>query len=171
MPISVTKKYAEDIHHWAKSSTQFAECSFEPGTPSDVGIAVGMPYHIYISLFTKDGASSYKFLAKRKLPSQLVSVHSGKLKAVYASLQVKGGGHIGNPGFSSTPGVQIAMSRFCNVDYDPTTQTVTLGAGQIWDNVYAELERHDVNVVGGRVSGVGVAGFILGGGMFNDVCD
>ncbi|KAI0340261.1 FAD-binding domain-containing protein [Trametopsis cervina] len=77
---------------------------------------------------------------------------------------VKGGGHATNPGFSSTPGVHIAMYRFSEVNYVPLTQTVEVGAGLIWDDVYAALEPHDVNVVGGRVSGVGVAGFSLGGG-------
>ncbi|KAJ7444541.1 hypothetical protein B0H11DRAFT_2249826 [Mycena galericulata] len=34
------------------------------------------------------------------------------LQLVGARLQVKGGGHAWNPGFSSTTSVQIAMSRF-----------------------------------------------------------
>ncbi|KAJ8514775.1 hypothetical protein ONZ45_g7719 [Pleurotus djamor] len=77
---------------------------------------------------------------------------------------IKGGGHTTNPGFSSTIGVHIAMSRFNKVVYSPETQTVTYGAGLLWDDVYAALEPYAVNVVGGRVSGVGVAGFTLGGG-------
>lgn len=56
------------------------------------------------------------------------------------------------------------MSRFSQVAYDATAQTVTIGAGLVWDDVYAALEQYNVNVVGGRVSGVGVAGFTLGGG-------
>lgn len=56
------------------------------------------------------------------------------------------------------------MYRFANVRYDPTTQTATIGAGLIWDDVYAALEPHGVNIAGGRVSGIGVAGFTLGGG-------
>ena len=82
------------------------------------------------------------------------------------SLQVKGGGHSSNPRFSSTVGVQIAMSRFCDVDYDSEAQMATIGAGLIWDDVYDALDPHGVNVVGGRVSGVGVAGLALGGGTF-----
>ena len=58
------------------------------------------------------------------------------------------------------------MSRFSEVSYDPGAQTVRIGAGLIWDDVYAALEPHGVNVVGGRVTGVGVAGLTLGGGMF-----
>ncbi|EGO04139.1 hypothetical protein SERLA73DRAFT_119696 [Serpula lacrymans var. lacrymans S7.3] len=77
---------------------------------------------------------------------------------------VKGGGHASNPGFSSTTGVQIALYRFSEVAYDSTAQTATIGAGLVWDDVYAALEPYSVNVVGGRVTGVGVAGFTLGGG-------
>lgn len=58
------------------------------------------------------------------------------------------------------------MSRFSEVNYDSSSQTVTFGSGLIWDDVYAALAPYGVNVVGGRVSGVGVAGFTLGGGMF-----
>ncbi|SJL13198.1 uncharacterized protein ARMOST_16637 [Armillaria ostoyae] len=86
----------------------------------------------------------------------------GKTKT---SFGVKGGGHATNQGFSSTTGVQIAMTRFNEVTYDPTTQTAVIGAGNIWDDVYEILNAQGVNVLGGRVTGVGVAGFTLGGGM------
>jgi hypothetical protein len=58
------------------------------------------------------------------------------------------------------------MTRFNNVTYDAGSQTATVGAGLVWDDVYEALEPYDVNVVGGRVTGVGVAGFSLGGGQF-----
>ena len=77
---------------------------------------------------------------------------------------VKGGGHTANPGFSSTTGIHIAMRRFSHVTVHSDNQTVDVGPGLIWDDVYKALEPHNINVVGGRVSGVGVAGFTLGGG-------
>ncbi|KAG9308233.1 FAD-binding domain-containing protein [Chiua virens] len=121
-------KYLKDIKHWTSWSTQFAACSFEPGTPEDVGIAL-------------------RIIARTRMP-----------------FAVKGGGHATNPGFSSTEGIQIAMSRFSEVTYDPVTQTVIVGAGLTWDEVYEALEPYGVNVAGGRIAGVGVAGFTLGGG-------
>lgn len=78
--------------------------------------------------------------------------------------KVKGGGHTSNPGFSSTTGVHIAMTRFSEITYHEGNQTATLGAGLIWDDVYAVLNPQKVNVLGGRATGIGVAGFILGGG-------
>ncbi|KAG6812798.1 hypothetical protein H0H92_000430 [Tricholoma furcatifolium] len=77
---------------------------------------------------------------------------------------VKGGGHASNPGFSSTTGVHISMTKFSGVTYDADSQTAVIGAGLIWDDVYEALAPYNVNVVGGRVTGVGVAGFTLGGG-------
>ncbi|KAL0567255.1 hypothetical protein V5O48_014742 [Marasmius crinis-equi] len=85
----------------------------------------------------------------------------GKTRTPFA---VKGGGHTTNVNFSSTTGVQIAMTRFSEVTYDAQSQTAVIGSGLIWDDVYEALAPYNVNVVGGRVSGVGVAGFTLGGG-------
>ncbi|KAJ7017545.1 FAD-binding domain-containing protein [Mycena alexandri] len=85
----------------------------------------------------------------------------GKTKTPFA---VKSGGHATNPGYSSTTGVQIAMTRFNAVKYDKKSGTVAIGAGQIWDDVYAKLEPLGVVAPGGRVPGVGVGGFTLGGG-------
>lgn len=59
------------------------------------------------------------------------------------------------------------MSRFRQIEYSTQTQSVVIGAGLKWDDVYAALDPHNVTVVGGRVSGVGVAGITLGGGGLN----
>lgn len=56
------------------------------------------------------------------------------------------------------------MVRFSEVTYNSKAQTAVLGAGLVWDDVYAALEPYNVSVVGGRVSGIGIAGFTLGGG-------
>ena len=58
------------------------------------------------------------------------------------------------------------MTRFNEVTYHSDNQTATVGAGLLWDDVYEALEPYNVNVVGGRAGGVGVAGFSLGGGEY-----
>ena len=69
------------------------------------------------------------------------------------------------PGYSSTTGIHISMSRFQSVTYSEKTQLVSVGAGCLWDQVYTELAPLGRNVVGGAASqGVGVAGWLLGGG-------
>ncbi|KAG1744277.1 FAD dependent oxidoreductase [Suillus lakei] len=77
---------------------------------------------------------------------------------------VRSGGHTANSGFSSTPGVQIALYSFSDVVYDANAQTATIGMGLIWDNVYSELDQYGVTVVGAKTTGVGVGGIVLGGG-------
>ncbi|KAH9924785.1 uncharacterized protein B0H18DRAFT_1119801 [Fomitopsis serialis] len=82
-----------------------------------------------------------------------------------AHFAVKGGGHAMNPHFSSTKGVQISMARFNQVEYDDTTEGLAVGAGNIWDDVYDIAENYKRKVVGGSSNqGVGVAGWLLGGG-------
>jgi FAD/FMN-containing dehydrogenase len=56
------------------------------------------------------------------------------------------------------------MTRFNETKVNFTSGTVDVGAGLTWDQVYATLEPTGVNVVGGRVPGIGVAGLTLGGG-------
>ncbi|KAI0291688.1 hypothetical protein BC826DRAFT_1105825 [Russula brevipes] len=56
------------------------------------------------------------------------------------------------------------MSRFNNTKVNCADGTVEIGAGLTWDQVYVALNSTGVNVVGGHVSGVGVAGSTLGGG-------
>ncbi|KAL9932177.1 hypothetical protein V8E36_008949 [Tilletia maclaganii] len=86
----------------------------------------------------------------------------GKSNSTFA---VRGQGHSCAPGFSGAKGVNIAMTRFNEVSYDKSKGVVKYGSGLAWDDVYSGLEKYDVKVTGGRVSGVGVAGFSLGGGI------
>ncbi|KAI0260022.1 FAD-binding domain-containing protein [Gloeopeniophorella convolvens] len=102
------------------------------------------------------------------------SVEPGSAKDVGAILRiisttrtpfaVKGGGHATNPGFSSTKGIEISMTRFNQTSFNRTGGTVDVGPGLTWDQVYDELDSVGVSVIGGRIPGVGVAGLTLGGG-------
>ncbi|KAH8982075.1 FAD-binding domain-containing protein [Lactarius akahatsu] len=77
---------------------------------------------------------------------------------------VKSGGHTGNPGFSSTHGVQISLARFNTFKVNTKAKTVELGPSLAWDDVYRRLAPYGVNVIGGRIPGIGVGGLTLGGG-------
>ena len=77
---------------------------------------------------------------------------------------MKGGGHSTNQGFSSTPGVQISLTRFNETIVNSEDGTVDVGPGLTWDQVYTALNSTEVNVVGARIPGVGVSGATLGGG-------
>ncbi|TAQ86205.1 hypothetical protein B7494_g5471 [Chlorociboria aeruginascens] len=77
---------------------------------------------------------------------------------------VKSGGHASNPGFSSTTGVFISLVRLDEVTLSADRSTVEIGLGNVWTDVYSDLDGSGVNVVGGRVTGPGTGGFTLGGG-------
>ena len=69
------------------------------------------------------------------------------------------------PTFSSTTGIQISMARFSQVLYDEQKELVKVDAGCLWDQVYSKLAPYNRNVIGGASSeGVGVGGWLLGGG-------
>ncbi|QRV98415.1 FAD-binding domain protein [Ceratobasidium sp. AG-Ba] len=127
--------YIKGNKHWASSSSQNSACVVEPANAQDLSTVLGIVSN-----------SSTPF-------------------------GIRSGGHATNPGFSSTPGVQIALFKFSEVTYHPAATaadgsvgTVDIGSGLVWDDVYAALQPHGVAVVGGRVTGVGVGGFTLGGG-------
>jgi FAD/FMN-containing dehydrogenase len=56
------------------------------------------------------------------------------------------------------------MTRFNDIVISEDSQTVEIGAGLTWTDVYAYLVPKGLNVVGSRLNGVGVAGLTLGGG-------
>ncbi|KAF8273424.1 hypothetical protein EI94DRAFT_1795193 [Lactarius quietus] len=93
-----------------------------------------------------------------------VSIILSILGSTRTPFAVKGGGHSTNPGFSSTSGVEIAMTRFNETKFNSEDGTVEVGPGLTWDQVYTALNSTGVNVVGGRVPGIGVGGLTLGGG-------
>ncbi|KAI9437960.1 FAD-binding domain-containing protein [Lactarius indigo] len=86
------------------------------------------------------------------------------LRTTSTQFGVKSGGHATNRGFSSTRGVQISLARFNTFNVNTEAHTVELGPGLTWDDVYERLDPYGVNVIGGRISGVGVGGLTLGGG-------
>ena len=59
------------------------------------------------------------------------------------------------------------MVRFNTVTIDHYASTVAVGAGLLWDDVYKALDGTGLNVVGGRVPGIGVGGLTLGGGGYS----
>ncbi|CAG9950623.1 unnamed protein product [Clonostachys rosea f. rosea IK726] len=80
-------------------------------------------------------------------------------------IAVRGGGN-GNPGSNNVAsGVTIDLGMMNHSSYDPSRQLASVEPGAAWMNVYSDLlESANVTVAGGRSGGVGVGGFLLGGG-------
>ncbi|SNX85507.1 related to 6-hydroxy-D-nicotine oxidase [Melanopsichium pennsylvanicum] len=123
----------------------------------------------YAGLLSHYMSSSTQYSACVAVPSTPADI-SAAIKVIGSKrirFAVKSAGHASNQGFSSTPGVHISLQNFQQVNLSGDKKTVDVGPGNIWDNVYSGLEGTGVAIVGGRVSGVGVGGFITGGGGYS----
>ncbi|KAI1345673.1 putative oxidoreductase [Xylaria sp. FL0043] len=79
---------------------------------------------------------------------------------------VRAGGHTWFADSNSSPGgVTIDLRGLKAIDLSDDKSSVSVGAGATWDLVYGQLDPLGLSVAGGRVSGVGVGGLTLGGGI------
>ncbi|KAH8821342.1 hypothetical protein F5884DRAFT_840590 [Xylogone sp. PMI_703] len=62
-------------------------------------------------------------------------------------------------------GITIDLSRFKDITISKDRKSVLVGAGCRWQDVYTELDKSGISIVGGRVGFVGVGGLSLGGGI------
>jgi FAD/FMN-containing dehydrogenase len=85
------------------------------------------------------------------------------LRSNNASFAIRSGGHSPLPGWANiNNGVLIALRGLADKAYNEETQTVRVGFGSTWNEVYKLLESHGRSAVGGRAATVGM-GFLLGG--------
>lgn len=80
---------------------------------------------------------------------------------------IRSGGHTIWTGAANIDGTGITVDmRYLNqsvLSHDKTV--VSLGPGALWSDVYPRLGQHNLTVMGGRVSGIGVGGLSTGGKM------
>ncbi|KAM0559946.1 hypothetical protein ACHAPJ_003898 [Fusarium lateritium] len=79
-------------------------------------------------------------------------------------LAIRSGGHSVGGINNIANGVTFDLSHLNQTTYDKETNTARLQPGARWKSVYATLHEQGVTAVGGRDGGVGVGGFLLGGG-------
>jgi hypothetical protein len=107
-------------------------------------------------------------------PACLVHIRSAEDVAAVISVSrttscpfaVRGGGHSDMQGASNIDGgITVNMAGLSDIKLDESESLVRVGAGATWGDVYKELEKVNKTVVGGRLTGVGVGGLLLGGGL------
>ncbi|KAF7125294.1 hypothetical protein CNMCM5793_001472 [Aspergillus hiratsukae] len=77
---------------------------------------------------------------------------------------VKSGGHMPNNGFASIQdGLLISTKNLDQVIYHPEDHTAVIGPGLSWEDAQKGLNGTGRALVGGRLGGVGVGGYMLGG--------
>lgn len=78
---------------------------------------------------------------------------------------IRSGGHATSAGVSNIEdGVTIDLSLLSHIEFDEKSETVRIGPGNTWKQVYKELQKQNRVVAGSRDGNVGVGGFLLGGG-------
>lgn len=81
---------------------------------------------------------------------------------------VKSGGHMPNNGFASIQdGILISTKNLDQVLYNADDETAVVGPGLAWEDAQLALDKTASGraIVGGRLGGVGVGGYMLGGGL------
>jgi FAD/FMN-containing dehydrogenase len=118
------------------------------------------------------GDQYYSTFQRVVIPACVVTPSSGDdvsqalqiIKQYRCIFAVKSGGHSMFTGASNAPsGITLDLKMFDDVVPDEAGLVTRVGTGNRWADVYKVLEPLNRMVVGGRHSGVGVGGFILGG--------
>jgi FAD/FMN-containing dehydrogenase len=91
-----------------------------------------------------------------------------ELHKVETLFAVKSGGHNPNNGWASIEdGLLISTKNLNQVDYNKEEQTAVIGPGLSWEEAQAGLDGTGQAVVGGRLGGVGIGGYMLGCMLFS----
>lgn len=142
----------QQIQKLQKTSTD-TKLLFLPSTPDN---------HHYMTTSSQASTCVYTPSTPDDLAAAIKIVGSQRIR-----FAVSCSGHASNQGFSSTPGVHISMKGFQDVTVSADGSSVDIGGGIAWSDVYQKLDKTNVNVVGGRVPGPGIGGFVTGGGGFS----
>lgn len=77
---------------------------------------------------------------------------------------VKSGGHASFPGSSNIEGgITVSFENMKLLEISEDRSIATIEPGYKWGEVYTELAKSDLTVVGGRVASVGTGGLTTGG--------
>jgi FAD/FMN-containing dehydrogenase len=80
-------------------------------------------------------------------------------------VSVRGGGHNVAGRAVTDGGVMIDLAEMKRIAIDPDQATATAEGGVIWAELNEAAAAHGLAVTGGAVSGTGIAGYTLGGGL------
>src|SRR5438552_3773889 len=80
-------------------------------------------------------------------------------------VSVRGGGHNVAGRAVTNGGVMIDLAEMKGIAIDPDEATATAEGGVIWAELNDAAAEHGLAVTGGAVSGTGIAGYTLGGGL------
>ncbi|KAK8085467.1 FAD-binding domain-containing protein [Apiospora hydei] len=121
----------------------------------------------YFSAFANEVTPAY--IVQPSTPEQvqsLVKALRPHLLSGNCQIAVRGTGH--TPFGSSAniqDGVTVDMRNLKGLYLSEDQSAIEIGAGETWESVYTELEKHGLTVAGARDAHIGIGEFILGGGL------
>jgi FAD/FMN-containing dehydrogenase len=98
--------------------------------------------------------------------AQDVSVALLILEKAQCQFAVKSGGHASFAGASNIDGaVAIDLLNLTSLTISADRKQVSVGTGLRWGQIYSQLDKVGLAVIGGRNSDIGAGGLTLGGGI------
>jgi FAD/FMN-containing dehydrogenase len=86
-------------------------------------------------------------------------------RAAGLEISIRGGGHNVAGRAVTDGGVMIDLAEMKEIAVDADRATATAGGGVVWGELNEAASAHGLAVTGGAVSGTGIAGYTLGGGL------
>jgi len=80
-------------------------------------------------------------------------------------VSIRGGGHNVAGRAVTDGGVMVDLAEMKRIAIDPEQSTATAEGGVLWGELNEAAAEHGLAVTGGAVSGTGIAGYTLGGGL------
>ncbi|KAJ6440053.1 FAD binding domain-containingprotein [Purpureocillium lavendulum] len=98
--------------------------------------------------------------------AQEVSLAVLTSRVTQCKFAVKSGGHAAFSGASNiNNGLTIDLINLNKITLSADQKQTSVGAGNVWYDVYTYLQPKGLTTIGGRVSAIGVGGLTLGGGI------
>lgn len=142
-----------------------AESLIKAGLKARVLVPADVEYKACQDTYWSIGARLEPACIVRPKTAEEVSTVIKSLVAANEKFAVRSGGHTQWAGSNNIEGgVTVDLGLLNWTRFDEPSETVDLGPGGRWGQVYADLKKYGRVVAGGREGNVGVAGLILGGG-------
>lgn len=138
-PSGFSKRFANQTAVEACKSIEFTS------KDSTVQYDLASAFASWFGYYMTSSSNTPACLVKPTTPEDLSAVMK-VIAEKRINFAISSGGHTGNPGFSSTKGIQITMKGFQHVTLSSDKQTVDIGSGNIWDNVSVYGERRERSV-------------------------
>ncbi|KAK0629342.1 hypothetical protein B0T17DRAFT_490749 [Bombardia bombarda] len=141
-----------------------AECLKAAGLEARILLPASPEYAVRIDSYWSNSAKLRPACILQPCSALEVASAVKALAAAGQKFAVRSGGCNFWPSNNIENGVTIDLGQMGSISYDNESETVRIGPGARWGQVYERLAKFDRAVAGGREATVGIAGLVLGGG-------